>query len=554
MKNGIRNLSVIMLMLVGLVLNACNNEGDTPAPLPTPSPDNTDTTTDTPQPIVGFDFILQEGDFWEYAWVYKQTTTSTTTSSESDVGNFRITLGTAQSLAGKIAFPVIISGKRTDPAGITYAGNLTHIALENNQVLISTDGITLKVIFDANTAIGTGGIFTPLGVLGATDITSLNMDNQFIKDTDAYRIGGSTDDPLCDSILGETICGDEASSITEYEYYKPGIGPISYYLLTTNTYTGGGFTTYHRTEKTLGIIDSSLSATDGFSPANYPWRIKAEIPITNFDTWFTAGAALNGKIYVVYNGELHIYDPATDVWIQGPNMTIPGNYAPVALAYFNKIYVFQGQDIYTFDPVTNKWTKLIFESFGIDLTLHQYAVGMLQNNGSNRYGVFFDTNGTAVYFHDFLLGEHVLWSSISYPILGENYRSLAIHNNLVYSFGGSYGYQGTWGWVTNYYAQSYSIDPYIISPSWVPITNMPTARSGAMSVVYGDKIYVIGGGGESNSYASYAIEEYDVPSNSWTIKSSSFLKLGYGLAFEVNGKIYIIDNTYVLEYSLAADE
>ena len=87
---------------------------------------------------------------------------------------------------------------------------------------------------------------------------------------------------------------------------------------------------------------------------------------------------------------------------------------------------------------------------------------------------------------------------------------------------------GLWGWLTNLYNQVYRLDPYA-SPVWQTVANMPTARAGSMPLIYGDNIYVIGGGGESSSDASYAIEEYDVPSNSWQSRVHHFSSLAMGL-------------------------
>ena len=544
MKSRINSLGVFLMILMALVLSACGGGGGGgSAPPPTDDPGTSSAV------IAGFDFTLQQGDFWEYAWVYHQSTTSADgNSGESDVGTFRITLGIPETIDGHTAFPLIISGKRTDPGGFTYAQNLTHVALDGNQIMVSKDGATLQAIFDASTGLATGGFFAPLGLVSAVAATSVAVDNQFVKGTTAYRVGGSTDDPLCDNILGETICGDDASSITQYEYYKAGLGPISYYLLTTNTYTGGGYTTYHRTERILGIVDSSLSASDGFNPADAPWRIKSEIPIADFDAWFAGGAALNGKIYIVYNGELHIYDPATDSWTQGADMTTPGIYYPVALVNDDHLKVFQGGDIFTYDSANDQWSHLS-NQFTFGAGLQQYAVAKLQYNGVDAYGVFLDSDSVNINFYDLAYGSTVTWSS--YPGAGESYRSQAIYNEKIYIFGGSHYTTGF-----TYYDQCYTVDPWASTASWLSLSPMPTARSGASAVVSGDKIYVIGGNGDASGNAPYAVEAYDPQTDSWTVKSSSLLGFGFGLAFEVGGKIYLIDDGpgYVLEYNPATDQ
>lgn len=490
-----------------------------------------DTTNDadaTPA-ISGFDFELHEGDFWEYVWVYSHTTTSPDgTSGESDAGYFRITLGAPALLDGKTAYPLNITGKTTDPTGTTYAANPTHIAVDGNQILISADGVTLTVIFDANTAQAAGEFFGYLPISGTAAVTSVEMNNQFVNGTTAYRVGASTDDPLCEAILGDTICSDEASSITAYEYYKPGIGPISYYIRTSNTYTDGGYTTSHTTERTLGVVESSLSAPDGYTPAG-PWRVRAESPVTDLDDWFTAGAVLNDKIYIVRYDKLHIYDVATHTWTAGPD-------APAsilngeALAYGDLIHVFAYNDIYTFDPVSTIWSTHA-DAVAVVGDWQQHATGIVQCGGVDRYGVFLDQGNTDVFFYDFLeSSEHVLWSPSYYPG-ATSYRSLAVRDSELYVFGGATS--GTDS------MESYKIIPCDTAPGWARIADMPRALSRADSVVHGGKIYVVG---------DFTVDEYEPLSDTWTPKTSPFLSMSNAMAFEVAGKIYFVTASLVLEY------
>jgi len=544
---------IVLNVIALLILSACGGGGggDTSLPTDTNETDTTETDTTATDTISGFDFSLQEGDFWEYVWDYSQSTTSSSgTSSESDIGVFRITLGAPVQIDNVSAFPLIVSGKVVDPGSFTYVSNWTHIAVSGNQILASADGTSLEVIFDANTGTWTGGgFFDPVDPSREVSAYEDTVDNQFVN-TSAYRIGSSSSQSLCETIAGFTVCSnDESFTITEDEYFKEGIGPLAYEFYSSSTYTGGGYTTYHHTERILGLIDSSLTAPDGFSAADYPWRPKSEIPTTLTDyAWGSSAAEYDGKIYILNAGTLHIYDPVDDIWSQGTALST-GYTGQGAVVYNDLIYFFnagENQDIYSYDPSADSWSYI--ENFAFDgYTAQQRVTTLSDGSGGVYYGVFLNDEAD-IYFYDFLVGDHVSWSDSypGYPV--ESGIAVAQVNDIIYSFGGGYYNWGSW----SYYVDSYKIDPYADSPAWVQLASMPTSRRGAFALPVGDDIYVIGGEGSSDD-ASNAVEMYNTLTDQWTVKSSSLLDITYGLAFFINDKIYIIDSGYVLEYDPSKD-
>ena len=214
------------------------------------------------------------------------------------------------------------------------------------------------------------------------------------------------------------------------------------------------------------------------------------------------------------------------------------------------IYVFHGSDIYIYDPAAEAWS---YQAGQVDFPQprHQLGAGMLHNTGVPQYAVMFSRDNDDVYFHDFINALHVTWTT-GFPGQGAFFRSLAIDKELIYSFGGSYGYQGVWGWETNYYPDTYMIDPY--NPTaWTQLADMPTARHGAVSIVQGDLIYVMGGVGDDDSSRT-VVELYDPAADTWTAKTSAPLDVSSGFAVEMAGKFYVIRGKYVLEYNPAADQ
>ncbi|MFH7319966.1 Kelch repeat-containing protein [Desulfurivibrio sp. D14AmB] len=529
-----RKIMLQMLILVSLFLLAgCSGGGssgpvavgDAPGDNPTDPPPTGGTEPPVYEGLAGFDFTLQEGDYWEYLWSSQR--------SANDDGVFRLTLGAPVILDGRTAFPVTVTGK---PVG--RAGDLTHIAVENNQVLTSIDGATFQVNFDAGDAGGQMGL---LGYLGEADwYAAYATSTETVADgTSVYRLGAAVDNPLCQTIAGVTICGTEASYIEKYEYYKPGIGAVAYHSYESYTYTGGGYTSTHRFRTTINIVNSSLSAPDGFKPVS-PWRWQAANPVA-FSGYNSGATLLDGRIYMIGDdSKLYHYDLASRQWGEGAPPP-EGCYTAVAQPYASRIYWFGGftwgAEIYgavcSFDPETGFWAQEDAFSF-VGLGGHrtkQHGAALLPSGGVDRYAVFLANFDKNVYFYDFWEGEHALWSPSAYPG-AESYRSLAVHDEKLYVFGGT---------PDSLNMVNYKIDPYQEMPTWIRLADTPLGSASGKPVVLDGKIYLI----------LSQNQMYDPLTDSWTIQSAPFFEAQAAVAYD--NKIYVVTSNSVLAYDPSAE-
>ena len=218
--------------------------------------------------IAGFNFALQEGDYWEYRWdkysySYAQGSTSTTSLL---TGRFRATLGAPITFQNTSAYPLLITGITGPPADPTktYAPRWQYLAIKDNQILGSLDGVTFTAIFDAQSGFWPGGgFFNDLGstVLNqATEgtITTPFNTSAYISGT-AFKTGLSGSQSTCQYYPGVgNICGDSSYSYDSWEYFKPGIGPYGYYYYNTYSDCGGGFCSGATWEDMVGLVSSSL--------------------------------------------------------------------------------------------------------------------------------------------------------------------------------------------------------------------------------------------------------------------------------------------------------
>ena len=131
---------------------AADRPGAAPAPPEAPKPK-----------FSGFDFELGEGTFWEYRWEAKSSFFAARgSSSDSDSGTFRVTLGPQQEIHGINAYELKVSGKhQVEDEDRSFAPRWRYIAVADNQVLVSEDGEKLVVLFDARAGEWPGsGFFT----------------------------------------------------------------------------------------------------------------------------------------------------------------------------------------------------------------------------------------------------------------------------------------------------------------------------------------------------------------------------------------------------------
>lgn len=301
---------------------------------------------------------LEAGDFLEFLWVTESRTFAQpgTTATTVDVGRFRLTLGQPELIGGREAFPLEIIG---DPGEL--GPRWTHIAVDaDGSLLGATDETGLTTIYDAaSDAWAGGGMFVDFAE-SRVEVSLGQFDGTY-HSMPAIVVGRSDERARCEQILGQTICGDEATTFSEREFYKEGVGPIGYALHIHHEDDGGGFFSSHTIDTTLELIDTSLVAADGSVFVRPPWEDVAPLDTAREGH---AAVALDGKIWVIGGWDkdgnglagVEIYDPIANEWSEGPALPRPLGDVP-AVAIAGKIYVVAADDeVLVHDPDTG-WSS-----------------------------------------------------------------------------------------------------------------------------------------------------------------------------------------------------
>ena len=115
------------------------------------------------------------GDFWEYGWDASKTISDRDgTRTTRDSGSFTVVLGCPRRIGGITAYEVFVTGDSTPDTSSSwdFAPRWRYIAQVGRKILGSEDGITLKTIFDGQTAQWYGGgFFTEIA--GSTLVTAV---------------------------------------------------------------------------------------------------------------------------------------------------------------------------------------------------------------------------------------------------------------------------------------------------------------------------------------------------------------------------------------------
>ncbi|MBU0675880.1 MAG: hypothetical protein KJ950_14680 [Proteobacteria bacterium] len=285
MNNSGKIISLLALFLLVTTLSGCGGGGSSSTnPTPdngTTTPDNgnpggstdtngsTDPTPADPEPTTtppvysGFNFSLSEGDFWEFSWdyYYQSYAQGSGTKTKNDSGKFWVVLGTPKTINGITAYAVDIYGD-SSVTGETddFAPRWTFLALADNVLLGSTNGLTLQTIFDAQAGKWAGGgFFTSISSDTLVTAGSGTINNDYLNQS-AIKTGRSSSQSQCEYFPGVgNICGDESYNYTENEYFLGGIGPLGYYYYNTASYSGGGFYSSYQWKHNVGLTASSFN-------------------------------------------------------------------------------------------------------------------------------------------------------------------------------------------------------------------------------------------------------------------------------------------------------
>ncbi len=525
----------------------------------TTGPDDTDdTTTDSPL-ISGFDFELETGTYWNYYWTseYNEAVQGSSGIHSVTYGDFIITLGEAILIDGITAYKTEIDGD-TRCHDFNYTLRWTHLAVSGNKILGSDDnGASLKTIFDAKTGVWQGGgFFLDFPDDLHVQPSQTRIENEYIN-TSALCVsvsrseGGNYYDP----VTGITIySSDERWSTDGKEFYKGGLGLVGYYYYYGWSDSGGGFFSSFSWKRELGLVDSSLTASDGFVLESTSWVRKADMPTPRYNH---GASVVNGIIYV-FGGmdsdrqpldSVEAYDPATDTWTTKNSMPVSCSIAN-SVTINGLIYVYGGENgIMVYDPLTDAWsthtgllesssytpwwyfrestvfsdrymvlvhalrhTKIGGGNFYTgylriyDLELELGSVLLLQETEINYVleGPAIIADSTYVYLFDGFwnlrfnpLSRESTWEEIAHE--GHGYDLAAVKvDGLVYAIGGRNDEDRPFREVMAY-------DPEL--DEWIEKSSMAKPRYDLTASVVNGKIYAIGGYG--NNKALSVVEEYD---------------------------------------------
>jgi hypothetical protein len=221
------------------------------------------------------------------------------------------------------------------------------------------------------------------------------------------------------------------------------------------------------------------------------WQTRASLDTPRDDFGL---AVVDGRVWVLggMTGDrgsrletIEIYDPATDRWSYGPNLTA-GRSSFRAAAIGPTIYVFGGAST---------------ERFGID----------------------------TVEALDTRTGEWRRLDPLPAPRFGHAVVEL---NGLIYVIGG-YGDGRETGTV-------YTYEP--ATNAWRQVASLPTPRYNLAAVALGGKIYAVGGW--TNDAASKTVEVFDPATGAWRAAPELIAPISNFGATVLNGRIHTLHHTY----------
>ncbi len=485
----------------------------------------------------GFTFGLTPGAYWQFGWSYKYTSASPSGSSvKQDGGLLRLTLGAAVSIQGIEAFPVEATGDLADLDKHSYVPRWKYLAIDSNRILGSTDGATLQTIFDAKGSWTGGGFFATFG--DAINITAVagSMNNGFAS-TSAVAGSRAAGESFCDTIDGIQICNnDTAYTVAESDYMKGGIGPLGYDSYVSYASSGGNFYTAFTYDRKIGLVGTSLSATDGWVPKPIPWARMGDAPQRLAQH---SAVALGNKIYVMggidgnnaITDAVHIYDTESDSWSLGAPMPAPrGNHAAVALG--GHIFVLGGLSnaFWEYDPSSNTWATKAKAPVGV-------TGPAAADEASGELVLFTDCNCAYIssvyaYAYDPAADQ---WSVTTSPIPNyDRVRAAVVLGGKYYVFG---GYDCLASSFTSQ-MQMLTLAPAGSNDTWTTKAHVLTPRAWMASAVANGHIFAIGG--NNGTGVLPVVEAYDPAADRWASKYPMFKVRSEAAAATVNGKIYVV--------------
>jgi N-acetylneuraminic acid mutarotase len=530
--------ALITFLATSLLVGSCKQSALTPESGTKSMP--TVTATVGPAKFSGFNLELSKGTYWEYGF---------------DAGAFRVTLGDSTTIGGVIAYKILIAGD----AG-KFAPRWKYIASKDNRLLGSLDGVTLLVICDAQS--GTwegGGFFTTFPATTKLVLSEVNLSEgikgNFPSGTSALVTGAGEGKPSSETIGGVTFYNDTSYSLTENEYYKGGIGPISYVRRSSSYVSGGNFEAGASSSsyEAVQLLATSLNAADGSKLKRSPWVWKSNIPGGTIEDFSTA--VLNDKMYILggrpsllsikYYDSVHIYEPSTDTWTTGKSMPFKTT-DHTSQAVNGKIYVWGGN----VEGTISSNSVDLLQVYNASANTWETKASISAKDFKDRLARSACVNGRMIVITN---GEPDIFLVYD-PFSDKWYKapSLPIDNNIsvgditsvgstVYAVGGmSYSWNPM---QTHHYSLCWALQ---LDNGWTEKPPMSTKRFNVKTAVVDGKIYIL-----DSDRAD--VDMYDPVTNTWTPKSPLPPAGVLRGAVAVNNKIYAFWGNAVFEYDPSKD-
>ena len=476
--------------------------------------------------------VLRPGDYWDYEWSSATVTRSSSgTSSTQDDGKFRVSLGAPQSLGGRIAFPIVVSSD----AGPRPIWN--YLAADGPTLLGTRDGVTYSTISRDDVGGWKGAGFFAFFPPDRTSAASQGAFQGLYATRSAWLVDRSSSIGGCTFFpeIGDTICEQDSTTISQREYHKPGIGPIGYRFSSSSTLSGGGFTTAHNTLSTVELLKSSKVADDGTFFAGPPWR---SLPNPEGTTSFGSALGPSNGSLLAFGGSLtpwvQAFDPNTNAWsAQSSSGASVINVLGVSGGHvyaLGRTLSGTANSLLRFDAATNRWQSLGAGPWG---------------GSSPERGAVLANNDVVVVntAHPFIMFPFIYSPATGTWRTGQRYfnslsgPAVAAVGNDLYVIGGSSSDGAINGTVRRYQVQT---------NTWLSsgFPSMPTVRTGAVAVTVGSKVYVIGGSNRGiDDPKGRVVEILDTVAGTWSIGPALPQTLTSLSATVLEGRIYVVGET-----------
>ncbi len=204
-------------------------------------------------PIPGFDVPLTTGTFWDYRWATRTSSYGSTSSTNS--GYFRVALGDAKDIGGKIAYAVHVFNRSE------FSPRWKYLGYSDGLFFGSEDASTVHNLIDANTGFSVGaGFFADLGDT-LWKARQASFSNSLVSGSGVLlERSSSSTDRVCVDGYGCVSGSAPDTNMTQQEFYMPGIGAAGYYFKFS---IDGGFSNQQTTTEEVGLAATSLRGDEG---------------------------------------------------------------------------------------------------------------------------------------------------------------------------------------------------------------------------------------------------------------------------------------------------